>query len=62
MLPGERRSRTAHWLWLAGGRVSQLAAAELWGDEAWHTLAPRQAQATRGAGALVQLQFVLITA
>jgi DNA-binding CsgD family transcriptional regulator len=49
----------AHWLWLAGGRVSQLAAAELWDDEAWYTLAARQAQATRDAGALVQLQFVL---
>src|SRR5215472_249790 len=59
MLPGERRSRTAHWLWLAGGRVSQLAAAELWDDEAWYTLAVRQARVARDAGALVQLQFVL---
>ena len=49
----------AHWLWLAGGRVSQLAAAELWDDEAWHTLGAHQVQATRDAGALVQLQFVL---
>jgi len=50
---------TRHWLWLAGGRVSQLAAAELWDDEAWYTLAVRQAQVARDAGALVQLQFVL---
>jgi DNA-binding CsgD family transcriptional regulator len=49
----------AHWLWLAGGRVSQLAAVELWDDEAWHTLGARQERATRDAGALVQLQFVL---
>jgi len=49
----------AHWLWLAGGRVSQLAAAELWDDEAWYTLAARQARVSRDAGALVQLQFVL---
>ena len=48
-----------HWLWLAGGRVSQLAAAELWDDEAWYSLAARQAQISRDAGALVQLQFVL---
>ena len=50
---------TAHWLLLAGGRVSQLAAAELWDDEAWFALPVSQARATRDTGALVQLQFVL---
>src|SRR5215467_14295406 len=39
----------AHWLWLAGGRVSQMAAMELWNDEAWHTLAARQARVARDA-------------
>ena len=47
------------WLWLAGGRVSQIVALELWDAESWHALAARQAQFARGAGALVHLQFAL---
>jgi DNA-binding CsgD family transcriptional regulator len=47
------------WLWLAGGRVSQIVAQELWDDEAWFALAAPPAQVARDAGALVQLQFVL---
>jgi DNA-binding CsgD family transcriptional regulator len=47
------------WLWLAGGRVSQIVALELWDAESWHALASRQARFARGAGALVHLQFAL---
>jgi DNA-binding CsgD family transcriptional regulator len=47
------------WLWLAGGRVSQMAALELWDADSWYSLAARAARAARDAGALVQLQFVL---
>ena len=47
------------WLWLAGGRVSQIIALELWDAESWQALASRQARFARGAGALVHLQFAL---
>ena len=47
------------WLWLAGGKASQIVAQELWDDESWFALAARPAQVARDAGALVQLQFVL---
>jgi DNA-binding CsgD family transcriptional regulator len=47
------------WLWLVGGRVSQIIALELWDAESWHALAARQAQFARNAGALVHLQFAL---
>jgi len=50
---------TGRWLWLAGGRISQIIALELWDAESWHALATRQAQFARGAGALVHLQFAL---
>ena len=50
---------TGRWLWLAGGRISQIIALELWDIESWHALATRQAQFARGAGALVHLQFAL---
>jgi len=50
---------TGRWLWLAGGRVSQIIALELWDAESWHALATRQAEFARGAGALVHLQFAL---
>ena len=47
------------WLWLGGGRVSQIIALELWDFESWHALAARQAKFARDAGALVHLQFAL---
>ena len=50
---------TGRWLWLAGGRISQIIALQLWDAESWHALATRQAQFARGAGALVHLQFAL---
>ena len=45
--------RAGRWLWLAGGRISQIIALELWDFESWHALAARQVQFARGAGALV---------
>ncbi len=47
------------WLRLAGGRVSQIIALELWDDESWSALAAGQAQFARDTGALVHLQFAL---
>ena len=47
------------WLRLAGGRVSQIIALELWDFESWHVLAARQAKFARDEGALVHLQFAL---
>jgi DNA-binding CsgD family transcriptional regulator len=50
---------SGRWFWLSPGRVSQIIAMELWDFESWHTLATRQAQFARSAGALVHLQFAL---
>jgi hypothetical protein len=47
------------WLWLVGGRVSNIIAMELWDFESWHALAARQVEAARDAGALVHLQVAL---
>ena len=47
------------FLWLVGYRAGGIVAAELWDDRAWHTLAARQVEVARDAGALVQLQFAL---
>jgi len=47
------------WLWLTGTRAGGAVALELWDVDAAHTLANRQVQAARDAGALVQLQFAL---
>jgi DNA-binding CsgD family transcriptional regulator len=47
------------FLWLVGYRAGGIVAGELWDDDAWHTLAARQVEVARNAGALVQLQFAL---
>jgi DNA-binding CsgD family transcriptional regulator len=47
------------WLWLTGSRAGGAVALELWDVESAHTLADRQVQAARDAGALVQFQFAL---
>jgi DNA-binding CsgD family transcriptional regulator len=47
------------WLWLAGLRAAGLVANELWDDDARHSLAVRQVETARRAGALVQLQYAL---
>jgi DNA-binding CsgD family transcriptional regulator len=47
------------YLWLTGMRAGGIVAGELWDDNARHTLANRQADVARNAGALVQLQYAL---
>ncbi|GIJ54391.1 helix-turn-helix transcriptional regulator [Virgisporangium aurantiacum] len=47
------------WLWLAGFRAAGIVAGELWDYDTWHTLAARQANVARDAGALVHLQFAV---
>jgi DNA-binding CsgD family transcriptional regulator len=47
------------WLWLLGARAGGLLAIELWDADAVYTLAARQVQVARNAGALVHLQFAL---
>ena len=48
------------WLWLLGARAGGILAVELWDADALHTLAARQVQVARDAGALVHLQFALV--
>jgi DNA-binding CsgD family transcriptional regulator len=47
------------YLWLVGLRAGGIVAGELWDDDARHTLATRQVDVARNAGALVQLQYAL---
>jgi DNA-binding CsgD family transcriptional regulator len=47
------------WLWLAGGRIGQIIAMELWDFESWQALAVRQVQFARDTGALMHLTFAL---
>ena len=47
------------WLRLAGMRAGGIIAGELWDDDARHTLAVRQVEVARSAGALVQSQYAL---
>jgi DNA-binding CsgD family transcriptional regulator len=46
-------------LWLAASRSIQVIAPELWNADAVHTLATRQLEVAREAGALVQLRLAL---
>src|SRR5204862_3455387 len=46
-------------LWLAASRSTQAIALELWDADAVHTLATRQLDVAREAGALVQLRLAL---
>jgi DNA-binding CsgD family transcriptional regulator len=46
-------------LWLAASRSTQAIALELWDADAVHTLATRQLEVAREAGALVQLRLAL---
>jgi DNA-binding CsgD family transcriptional regulator len=46
-------------LWLPASRATQAIALELWDADAVHTLATRQLEVARGAGALVQLRLAL---
>jgi len=47
------------WLWLAGGRITQNVAMELWDFDAWHSLGARQVQFSRNTGALMHLTYAL---
>ena len=47
------------WLWLAGGRISQIIAMEIWDFETWHALSVRELQFSRDTGALMHLGFAL---
>ena len=53
--PGE----ADRWLWLAGGRIGQIIAMELWDFDSWHALATAQVQFARSTGALMHLAFAL---
>ena len=47
------------WLWLAGGRISQIIAMELWDFESWRDLAAGEVRFARDTGALMHLTFAL---
>jgi DNA-binding CsgD family transcriptional regulator len=47
------------WLWLAGGRIGQVIAMELWDFGSWRTLAAGQVAFARDTGALMHLAFAL---
>ncbi|MDR3032354.1 MAG: AAA family ATPase [Kitasatospora sp.] len=53
------RGESDRWLWLAGGRMGQFIAMELWDFESWQALAAGQAQLARDTGALMHLTFAL---
>ena len=53
--PGE----ADRWLWLAGGRIGQIIAMELWDFDSWQALATGQVQFARSTGALMHLAFAL---
>ena len=53
--PGE----ADRWLWLAGGRIGQIIAMELWDFDSWHVLATGQVRFSRSTGALMHLAFAL---
>ena len=48
-----------HWLWLAGGRITQNVAMELWDFESWHALGVGQVEFSRKTGALMHLAYAL---
>jgi len=47
------------WLRLAGGRIGQIIAMEIWDFESWHALAVGQVQFSRETGAVMHLGFAL---
>ena len=53
------RDGADRWLWLAGGRIGQIIAMEIWDFESWYTLAARQVRSSRETGALMHLTFAL---
>jgi DNA-binding CsgD family transcriptional regulator len=59
LAPDVSRGGSDRWLWLAGGRIGQVIAMELWDFESWQTLAAGQVQFARDTGALMHLTFAL---
>ena len=53
------RDGADRWHWLAGGRIGQIIAMEMWDFESWQALAARQVQFSRKSGALMHLTFAL---
>ncbi|HLN69740.1 MAG TPA: AAA family ATPase [Streptosporangiaceae bacterium] len=50
---------SSRWVWLAGGRIGQIIAMELWDFGSWHALAAGQVEFARDTGALMHLAFAL---
>jgi DNA-binding CsgD family transcriptional regulator len=59
LAPGSGGGESDRWRWLAGGRIGQFIAMELWDFESWQALAAGQVQFARDAGALMHLTFAL---
>jgi len=59
LAPDVSRGESDRWLWLAGGRIGQFIAMELWDFESWQALAAGQVQFARDTGALMHLTFAL---
>src|SRR5580698_736754 len=59
LAPDTSRGESQRWLWLAGGRIGQIIAMELWDFESWQTLAAGQVEFARSTGALMHLAFAL---
>jgi DNA-binding CsgD family transcriptional regulator len=53
------RDGADRWHRLAGGRIGQIIAMEMWDFESWQALAARQVQFSRKTGALMHLTFAL---
>jgi DNA-binding CsgD family transcriptional regulator len=59
LAPDASRGESDRWRWLAGGRIGQFIAMELWDFESWQALAAGQVQFARDTGALMHLTFAL---
>ncbi|HEY1323094.1 MAG TPA: AAA family ATPase, partial [Streptosporangiaceae bacterium] len=59
LAPDVSRGESDRWLWLAGGRIGQFIAMELWDFESWQALAAGQVRFARDTGALMHLTFAL---
>ena len=59
LAPDAGHGESDRWRWLAGGRIGQFIAMELWDFESWQALAAGQAQFARDTGALMHLTFAL---
>jgi len=59
LAPDAGHGESDRWRWLAGGRIGQFIAMELWDFESWQALAAGQVQFARDTGALMHLTFAL---